>query len=49
MEYREREVRKDLSAAGEKRARGVEASKLPELDRKQRMEYWEILSEMRLR
>ena len=49
MEYREREVRKDLSAAGKERAKGVEASRLPELDRKQRTEYWEMLSEMRLR
>lgn len=44
-----REGKKDPSAAQEKRTRGVEASKLPELDRKQRAEYWEILSEMRLR
>ena len=43
------EGKKDLSAAREKRTRGVEASKLPELDRKQRTEYWEMLSEMRLR
>lgn len=49
MEPRERMSQKDLTAAREKRTRGVEASRIVELDRKQRAEYLELLSEMRLR
>lgn len=49
MELREGKNRKEPTAARENRTRGVEASRLPELDRKQRTEYWEMLSELRLR